>query len=116
MRWANFLLVDHIVTVQITDSVQLFLNDCQSFSFEMLLVIFRMQSVLVWFDAEMDSGVLRKIAGVGEAFVALGALVGLGLSHMDLSMELQISFGSKHLEKNKEIMISFIKTWVRIHP
>lgn len=53
-------------------------------------------------DAQMDAGVLRQVAGVGEALVALRALVRLGLAHVDLGVQLQVSLRAEDLEQEKE--------------
>jgi len=56
----------------------------------------------VGLDSQVDPGVLRQVAGVGEALVALRALVRLGLSHVDLSVQLQVSLGAEDLEEEGE--------------
>ena len=46
--------------------------------------------LLVGLDAEMYPCVLREVTGVGEGFGALGALVRLGLPHVDLCVQLKV--------------------------
>ena len=58
-------------------------------------------NLLVWFYAEMYSGVLREVTGVGECFAALGTLVRLGLPHVDLGVQLKIGLGTENLEKQE---------------
>ena len=53
----------------------------------------------VGLDAEVDSHVLGEVGAVGERFTAVAAFVGFGLSHVDLSVELQVGFRSKSLKK-----------------
>ena len=50
----------------------------------------------------MYSGVLREVTGVGERFAALGTLVGLGLPHMDLGVQLKIGLRTENLEKTEK--------------
>ncbi len=45
--------------------------------------------------------VLREVTGVGEGFAALGALVRLGLPHVDLGVELQIGLRTENLERKR---------------
>ncbi len=56
----------------------------------------------VGFDSEVYPGVLRQVAGVGEALVALRALVGLGLAHVDLGVQLEVGLGAEDLQAKKE--------------
>ena len=56
----------------------------------------------VGLDSEVYPGVLRQVAGVGEALVALRALVGLGLSHVDLGVQLEVGLGAEDLKATKE--------------
>ena len=58
----------------------------------------------VGLDAEVDAGVLGEVGAVGEGLTTGGALVGFGLPHVDLSVELQVCFRSKSLKK-KIVMI-----------
>lgn len=51
----------------------------------------------VGLDAEVDPGVLGEVGAVGERFIARGTLVGLGFSHVDLGVELEVSFASEDL-------------------
>ena len=51
----------------------------------------------VGFDTKMDSHVLREVGAVGEGLTARGALVRFGFSHVDLSVELQVSFAGEYL-------------------
>ena len=53
----------------------------------------------VGLDTQVDSHVLGEVGAVGERFTAVAAFVGLGLSHVDLGVELQVCFGSKSLEQ-----------------
>ena len=46
----------------------------------------------VWLDAEVNPHVLRQVGAVREGFAALAALVGLGFSHVDLGVQLQVGF------------------------
>ena len=48
-------------------------------------------------DTQVDPGVLREVGAVGEGLAAGGALVGFGLPHVDLSVELQVCLGVKSL-------------------
>ena len=48
-------------------------------------------------DAEVDTGVLGEVGAVGEGLTARGALVRFGFSHVDLSVELQVSFAGEYL-------------------
>lgn len=48
-------------------------------------------------DSQVDACVLGQVRGVGEGFGTLRTLVRLGLSHVDLSMELQVRFASEDL-------------------
>ena len=43
-------------------------------------------------DAKVDPHVLRQVGAVREGFAALAALVGLGFSHVDLGVQLQVGF------------------------
>ncbi len=56
----------------------------------------------VGLDSEVYPGVLRQVAGVGEALVALRALVGLGLPHVDLGVQLEVGLGAEDLQEKKE--------------
>ncbi len=56
----------------------------------------------VGLDSEVYPGVLRQVAGVCEALVALRALVGLGLAHVDLGVELEVGLGAEDLQETKE--------------
>ena len=56
----------------------------------------------VGLDSEVYPGVLRQVAGVGEALVALRALVGLGLPHVDLGVQLEVGLGAEDLKEKKE--------------
>jgi hypothetical protein len=58
----------------------------------------------VRFDAEVDARVLRQVGAVGERFGALRALVGLGLAHVQLRVQLQLGFGSEHLEQTNDLI------------
>lgn len=40
------------------------------------------------FDAQVDAGVLRQVARVGERFRTLRAFVWFGFTHVDLGMQL----------------------------
>ena len=51
----------------------------------------------VGLDAQVDPGVLGQVGTVGKGFVTAGALVGLGLPHVDLGVELQVSLTRKNL-------------------
>ena len=53
----------------------------------------------VRFDPEMDPRVLGQVGTVGERLVAARALVGLRLPHVDLGVELQVSFARKNLQE-----------------
>lgn len=46
----------------------------------------------------MNPGVLRKIGTIGEGFATLRTLVGFGLAHMRLRVQLQLSFGTEYLQ------------------
>ena len=59
----------------------------------------------VGFDTKMDSHVLREVGAVGEGFAAVAALVGFWFSHVDLCVQLKISFGAKSL---KIILINMV--------
>ena len=52
----------------------------------------------VGLDAQVDTHVLGQVGAVGEGFAALAALVGLGLPHVHLGVQLQVGFGSKNLK------------------
>ncbi len=56
-------------------------------------------NLLVRLDAQVYPGVLREVTRIGEGFVALSTFVRLGLSHVNLGVQLQISFGAKNLQK-----------------
>ena len=43
-------------------------------------------------DAKVDPSVLRQVGAVRECLIAGGALVGLGFSHVDLGVQLQVGF------------------------
>jgi hypothetical protein len=45
--------------------------------------------------------VLREVTGVVEGFAALGALVRLGLPHVDLGVKLQIGLRTENLERKQ---------------
>ena len=45
---------------------------------------------------------LREIAGVGEALVALRALVWLGLPHVNLGVELEIRLRAEYLRRKRK--------------
>ena len=49
-------------------------------------------------DAQVDPSVLRQVGAVREGLVAGGALVGLGFSHVDLGVQLQVGFRCKDLK------------------
>lgn len=51
----------------------------------------------VGLDAEVDPRVLGEIRRVGERLGALGALVGLGFTHVDLCVQLQVCFAAEDL-------------------
>ena len=53
----------------------------------------------VGLDTQVDPHMLREVGAVGEGFTAVAAFVGFGLSHVDLSVELQVGFRSKSLKK-----------------
>ena len=53
----------------------------------------------------MYSGVLREVTGVGERFAALGTLVGLGLPHVDLGVQLKIGLRTENLEKTEKTVV-----------
>ena len=53
----------------------------------------------VGLDAEVDAGVLGEVGAVGEGLTTGGALVGFGLPHVDLSVELQVCFTGKYLHR-----------------
>jgi hypothetical protein len=53
----------------------------------------------VGLDAQVDPGVLGQVGTVREGFVTAGALVGLRLPHVDLGVQLQVSFTRKNLKK-----------------
>ena len=53
------------------------------------------------FDAKMDPGMLGEVGAVGELFVALRALVGLGFTHVALSVHLQVTLAGVELEEGK---------------
>jgi hypothetical protein len=55
----------------------------------------------IWFDAQMDAGVLRQVAGVGECLGALGTFVGFRLTHMNLRVQLEIGLRAENLERNR---------------
>ncbi len=57
--------------------------------------------LLVGFDSQVYPGVLWEVTRVGKGFAALGAFVRLGLAHVDLGVELEVSLRSENLEKNK---------------
>ena len=56
-------------------------------------------NLLVGFDSEMYPGVLREVTGVGECLAALRALVRLGLTHVDLGVQLKVGLRSENLEQ-----------------
>ena len=67
----------------------------------------------VGLDAEVDSHVLGEVGAVGERFAAVAAFVGFGLSHVDLSVELQVCFRSKSLKKNcYDLDIGWIESYL----
>ena len=43
-------------------------------------------------DAQVDPHVLGQVGAVREGFAALAVLVGLGFSHVDLGVQLQVGF------------------------
>ena len=51
----------------------------------------------VGLDAQVDPGVLGQVGAVGEGLAAAGALVGLGLSQVELGVQLQVSFARESL-------------------
>lgn len=55
--------------------------------------------LLVGLDSQVYSGVLREVTRIGEGLVALGTLVRLGLSHVNLSVQLQICLGTENLQR-----------------
>ena len=63
----------------------------------------------VGLDTQVDAGVLGEVGAVGECLAAGGALVGFGFSHMDLSVELQVSFTGKYLGGN-------VRGWSHLGP
>ena len=54
----------------------------------------------VGLDTQVDPGVLREVGAVGEGLATGGALVRFRLSHVDLSVELQVCFAGKYLGGN----------------
>ena len=48
-------------------------------------------------DAEVDAGVLGEVGAVGEGLAAGGAFVRFGFPHVDLGVELQVSFTGEYL-------------------
>jgi hypothetical protein len=52
-------------------------------------------------DAQVNPHMLRKVGAVGERLAALAALVRLRLSHVNLSVKLQVGFRSEHLGRAK---------------
>ena len=54
----------------------------------------------VGLDTQVDAGVLGEVGAVGECLAAGGALVRFGFPHMDLSVELEVSFTGKYLGGN----------------
>lgn len=52
----------------------------------------------VGLDAQVDTGVLCQVRGVGEGFRALRAAVGLRLTEVNLGVELQVCFRAEHLK------------------
>ena len=57
----------------------------------------------VGLDAQVDPGVLGQVGAVGEGLAAAGALVGLGFSHVDLGVQLQVSFAREYLKRQLSI-------------
>ena len=53
----------------------------------------------VGLDAEMDPGVLREVGAVGEGLAAVTALVWFRLPHVNLSVKLQVGFGTESLKQ-----------------
>ena len=60
----------------------------------------------VGLDSQVDACVLGQVRGVGEGFGTLRTLVRLGLSHVDLGMELQVCFAPEYLWKRKKNIIT----------
>ena len=56
-------------------------------------------------DPEVDPRVLRQVGAVGEGLVARRALVRLRLAHVDLRVQLEISFRRKYLKAFLSISI-----------
>ena len=50
----------------------------------------------------MYPGVLREVTRIGKGLVALGTLIRLGLSHVDLCVQLQICLRTENLKINKK--------------
>jgi hypothetical protein len=68
----------------------------------------------IWFDAQMDAGVLRQVARVGERLGALGTFVGFRLTHMDLRVQLEIGLRAENLkrfnqEKKSQLVVGYNK-------
>ena len=55
----------------------------------------------VGLDAEVDSRVLGEVRAVGERLIARSTLVGLGFPHVNLGVELEVSFASEDLKKER---------------
>ena len=53
----------------------------------------------VGFDAQVDPSVLRQIRRVGERLRTLRALIWLGLTHVDLSVQLHVCLRAKDLDR-----------------
>ena len=50
-------------------------------------------------DAQVDPGVLGEVGAVGKSFVTRCTLVWLRLSHMNLSVELEVGFAGENLKR-----------------
>ena len=53
----------------------------------------------VGFDAKVDSHVLGEVGAVGEGLAAVTALVWFRLPHVNLSVKLQVGFGTESLKQ-----------------
>jgi len=60
----------------------------------------------VGFDAKVDSHVLGEVGAVGEGLAAVTALVWFRLPHVNLSVKLQVGFGTESLRTHLALILS----------
>ena len=79
---------------------------CEIFKFMKFKSKFQSFYLLVRFDSQMYPGVLREVTRIGKGLVALGTLIRLGLSHVDLCVQLQICLRTENLKIIKKNFFS----------